>query len=172
MNRRTPGSLQAAVFAVAGLLFAVPVLDAVATAWPIRAGDLTWRVGVVSLYGQAILTPLLGTAIWVVAAAAFERSSLARLGSAVAILLATTSLAAILALAWDFPDARSRVADEVRASYDLAGIATGLKLALESAAAGLMSLGGLKAAGLSGASSSRGGASRIVSAVSTRIADR
>ena len=55
--------LATAGYALAALLWIIPLIDIVANVWPLRPGDATWRYGSEGLLAGFLLTPFLGLAL-------------------------------------------------------------------------------------------------------------
>jgi hypothetical protein len=129
-NRRT---IARALYVIGALLIVIPLSDALPALWPPRPAEAEWRFGSVGLLSGALMTPLLGVFLALVAA-----TVLAHRRVLVAAAYALLALAALLVIAaalflLDFLEVRSRVQAAVRPAFLGAAAKAAWKMALGTA---------------------------------------
>jgi hypothetical protein len=109
------------------LFVVVPVFDLIATAWPLRPGNLSWRFAASGLLSGFLLTPLLGLALLTALATLRHRpwpylalALVSGLGSLVLVGL-------VLLFALDALQLRGSVPPEQKAMFDMSGLRTVVK---------------------------------------------
>ncbi len=103
------------------ILIVFPALDLVQGVWPVRVGDVSWRVASVGLFSRAMLTPILGLVLAYAAALLLEHRRFVRTMAVLNGLFTVTLLAVLGFYALDALELRARLAAENR-NYDI-GIA-------------------------------------------------
>lgn len=147
MNVDAGRRLTAAAYLVAGMLVAIPLLDTTLAVLPAHTGQASWRFGALGLYGQAVMTPMLGLLMACAVATLAGHLRLLR-GLAVACGLSAVLCAlAIGLLAWDLIHLQVQVAPEARTSFDVAAAVALGKLSVGALGGGLLFGGGWSAAG-------------------------
>lgn len=100
------------------ILVVFPILDLVQGVWPVRMGDVSWRVASVGLFSRAMLTPILGLVVAYAAALLLEQRRVVRTMAVLNGLMTVVLLAVLGFYALDAVELRARLASENR-NYDL-----------------------------------------------------
>ncbi len=98
----------AAAYLLAALLIVFTSMDLVQSVWPIRAGDVQWRVLSVGLLSRMLITPLLGLVVAYFAALLMEHRRVLRTLAVLEALLAVLLVVGIGFYALDALELRAR----------------------------------------------------------------
>jgi hypothetical protein len=112
----------AALYPVAALLILAPVVDLAGAVLPPRLAEVTWRFGTFGLFANALLTPVLGLTLLVIATILQGRRGATRVLAVVLALLAVLLLIGTVLFALDFVQLRGTVAAQAKQSYDVAAL--------------------------------------------------
>ena len=134
-----------AVYLVAILLVVGPLLDLVASVWPLSPTSVAWRFAATGLLSKALLVPLLGSLAAVVAALVLEHRRFLRLVSYANAGIAILLIGATILFMLDTIQLRSGIAPEVASEYDAAAVRALVNLVLVGAALGGLGISGFKA---------------------------
>jgi len=155
------------LYLFAAVLISSPLIDLLATAWPPRATDLSWRYGFLGLAAGSLHTPLIGIAIAMVVANVEDHvGALRALG--IGCLVAAVALLPVLAL-WpmDVLQMRDLRAPEVQRGVVIGGVIQEIKYVGACVVLGLLGVGCMQMAG--GTRAARVGSPGILSpAAATR----
>lgn len=103
---------------LSAVLILFPLLELAQAIWPLRPGEMPWRVLSVGLFSRMLVTPLLGLAFAYGAALLLERRGLLRALSVFTGLLAVLLLLGLAFYALDVLELRAQISD-TSADYDL-----------------------------------------------------
>jgi hypothetical protein len=106
-------------YLVAMAIMVVPLAEFLLTVWPIRAGDLQWRFGSFGLFGNALLMPLIGVAIWMFTAYRLEHRLTLRIGAVITLLGALGVVGVLGLFSLDIMQMRTSVRVDARSGFDL-----------------------------------------------------
>ena len=137
-------SVARAVYLVAIILVAGPLLDLAASIWPLSPTSVAWRFAATGLLSKALLVPLLGSLAAVVAALVLEHRRLLRLVSFANAGIAMLLIVTTVLFALDTVQLRSGIAPEVTSEYDVAAVRAVVNLVLVGAALGGLGISGFK----------------------------
>ncbi|MCH7532009.1 MAG: hypothetical protein IIB36_09680 [Gemmatimonadetes bacterium] len=138
-------SVARAVYLVAILLVVGPLLDLVASVWPLSPTSVAWRFAATGLLSKALLVPLLGSLAAVVAALVLEHRRFLRLLSYANAGIAILLIGATIEFVLDTVQLRSGIAPEVTSEYDVAAVRAVVNLVLVGAALGGLGISGFRA---------------------------
>ena len=117
-------------YLVAVLLVVIPVTDTVLALVPMRFGDVAWRFGALGMGSQAVMTPLLGTLLILVTAAALGHRTALRVVQVLAYLAAALFVAASILFALDALQTRTSIQKAAKAGFDRASAVALVKYGL------------------------------------------
>jgi hypothetical protein len=131
---------------VALLLIAIPLADNLASIWPLRPGEASWRYGATGLASAAIMMPILGLLLAIFAAVIMSHRRAVVTLSVVAFVGAVAGLAALGVFTMDMLQMRPRIRPEAVAGFDRTNIIAVVKYLAGTAVTVAIGLGGLAAA--------------------------
>jgi hypothetical protein len=129
----------AAAYLLAAILILFTVMDLVQSVWPIRVGDVQWRVLSVGLLSRMLITPLLGLVIAYAAALLLEHRRVLRTLAVLEALLALILVVGMGFYALDALELRARITEGNR-NYDLGIAFSFVKYALGFAALAVLTV--------------------------------
>ncbi|HSJ25424.1 MAG TPA: hypothetical protein VK929_12175 [Longimicrobiales bacterium] len=113
---------------IAGILVLYPALDVLQAVWPIRLGDVGWRVVVAGLVSRVLVTPILGLGLAFALAVWLKQRRVLRALSLVCGGVAVMLVMGLGVFALDALQMRRMVATEgVQGNYDLGLVVSFLK---------------------------------------------
>lgn len=130
------------IYLVAALLVVLPLLDFVTNIIPINLGEAHWRYGMMALVGQFFLTPLLGSFIALLAAAALGHTGVLRWMGMVYLVLGGLLLIALVGFLLDVFQVRAGAPPAALHNFDIGWVRALVK---ELAVAGTVIWLGLRA---------------------------
>lgn len=117
-SRSLSRPLFSSAYAVGSLLVILPLLQVGLVTWPPRPSELTWRFGAAGVIGNALLLPLLGTALVMYAASLLEHRRFLRVMAFSSLLLSVGLLALLTLFSLDAMQLRASVSPQLTARYD------------------------------------------------------
>lgn len=144
-RRSLPRPLFASAYAVGSILVILPLLQVVLLIWPPRPSELTWRFGAAGVIGNALLLPLLGTALVIYAASLLEHRRFLRMVASSSLLLSLGLLALLTLFSLDAMQLRASVNPAVTAQYDTSSANAAVSFLLTTLTWGWLGIGGLVA---------------------------
>jgi hypothetical protein len=132
-------------YTIAALMIFVPLVEVVLSVWPLRVGQTSWRFGAVGLLSQAIMTPLLGFLLIVLASVFHNHWRTLQITAVVAAFIALILLIVLPLFALDTIQMRAQVRPQAHRAYDLSATMAALKLAATLGITGLLAVGAWKA---------------------------
>jgi hypothetical protein len=153
-----------AVYAVAVLLIASPLLELLGAVLPVRPSEVSWRFGTFGLLANSSVTPILGLATALAAGVTLDHSRFVRLLAIAEIALALLVILGLALFALDFLQLRHAVTAQARASYDGGSLRAAVNAALAAATLAVLGAAGLRATarGAGRAQPGRGGPPPLV----------
>jgi chromate transport protein ChrA len=118
------------VYLAGFLTFLLPLVDLLASVWPVRFGQLQWRFGTLGLLSGFTLSPVLGIVMCMLAAAMLEHRVVQRVLGVVNVLGAVLLVAIIVIFSLDWLQYRAAAPDNARRSMDAGSIKAILKHAI------------------------------------------
>jgi chromate transport protein ChrA len=112
------------------LMFLFPLVDLMASVWPVRLGQLQWRFGTLGLLSGFTLSPVLGLIMCMVAAAILEHRVVQRVLGVVNVLGAVLLVAIIVIFSLDWLQYRAAAPDDARPTMDAGSIKAIIKHAV------------------------------------------
>lgn len=119
-SETTMRRLAVALYLIAALFLLTPVLDFVASVWPLRIHDIQWRFATGGLLSGYLLTPLLGVLLAMIAAALLEHRVVQRSLAIVSIVVAVALVGVMGVFTLDVLQLRGDVNPQLKSSYQLA----------------------------------------------------
>lgn len=130
------------------LLVAAPLLDLAAGIGSLNPGAVPWRFGAAGLLSGALVLPILGMGMMLLAAVALEQPRLARLVGVKAGVLMLIIIGVMVMFALDALQVRSQVPQDAKRAFDLATIKALLTFGLEILVLATLSVNAFRAARL------------------------
>jgi hypothetical protein len=118
------------VYAVGALLVLLPLLEVALTVWPLRPAQATWRFGASGLLSNALLLPLLGTALLACAASLLEHRRALRALGTLSLVASVGLLLALGLFGLDTLRLRASVNPELALQFDVSSGRAALALLL------------------------------------------
>ncbi|HET7598765.1 MAG TPA: hypothetical protein VFK09_00645 [Gemmatimonadales bacterium] len=112
----------AALYPVAALLILAPAVDLAGAVLPPRISEVTWRFGTFGLFANALLTPVLGLTLLLIATMLHGKRGATRTIAVVFAGLAILLLIGAALFALDFVQLRGTVAAQAKRPYDVAAL--------------------------------------------------
>ncbi len=138
------------LYILALIMVISPLLELVATLWPLRPADLLWRYGALGLSAGYVANVALGlTLVMVMAYWRDHRTLLWSVGLA-SVLLSVLIVVAMTVFALDLGPIRALRTEELRGATLVAGVMQELKYLAGAMALACLGLGGMRMAGRSG----------------------
>ena len=132
-----------AAYLVAFSLVAIPLFDAATSTRPLHLHDPRWRFGAVGVVSNAMLFPVFGALLAIVAATMLEHRRTRRLLAVLTFLGTAICLAALGLFVLDALQTHSGVRPEFERSFVLASITVAVKLVIFAAAFCAMGVAGI-----------------------------
>jgi hypothetical protein len=105
-------------YVLVGILIVLPALDLFQAIWPLRPGDVSWRLVSVGLLSRVMITPILGLLVAYAAALLLEQRRVLRTLAVIEGILALTLVAVLVLYGLDAIELRARLASANR-NYDV-----------------------------------------------------
>ena len=132
-----------ATYLVAFSLVAIPLFDAAMSTRPLHLHDPRWRFGAVGLISNAMLFPVLGALVAIVAATVFEQRRTRRVLAVLTFVGTAICLVALGMFVLDALQSHSSVNPQFERSFELASATVVVKLVLFAAAYCSMGIAGI-----------------------------
>lgn len=133
-----------ALYPLALLLILGPAIQVALTVWPPRIEDLNWRFAVVGFYSDALIVPVLGVFLAVIAANLLEQRFLQiSMASVVGVLAAVMGVILVLFLL-DALQLQSRIGEEARWAFMGQTLRSALVQVLAALFFGVLSVAGFR----------------------------
>jgi hypothetical protein len=132
-------SLAWPVYLIGTLMVALPLVDLLASVWPVRVAQLEWRFGTIGLLSGFTLSPLLGMIMCMAAAAVLEHPLAQRAFAVVVLIGAVVLIGLTVIFAFDWLQYRAAAPAEAKSPMDAGSLKAILKHVL--VAWGLLWLG-------------------------------
>ena len=110
------------VYVAGGLTLVLPLVDLLASVWPMRVGQLEWRFGTIGLLSGFTLSPVLGLVMCMAAAAVLEHRMVQRVFAAVGMLGAVLLIGFTVIFAFDWLQYRAAAPQEAKSPMDTGSI--------------------------------------------------
>jgi hypothetical protein len=120
LSEATMRRIAVALYLIAALFLLTPVLDFVASVWPLRIHDIQWRFATGGLLSGYLLTPLLGLLLAMIAAALVEHRGVQRSLGVLSIVVAVALIGIMGVFTLDVLQLRGDVNPQLKGSYQLA----------------------------------------------------
>lgn len=104
------------------LLFLAPLLDLAAGVGSVNPGEVPWRFGAVGLLSGALVLPMVGIGLILIASVVLEQFGLTRTIGVIAILILLGILGLIISFGLDSLQVRAQLRQEAKRAFDLATI--------------------------------------------------
>jgi hypothetical protein len=125
-----PRYLGMPVYTVAVLLVVFPIVDTGLGVLPMRAGEVAWRFGTLGLVSRAMLTPLLGLTLALVAAVLLRHRAVQWAIAVISGVMLLVMVGAACLFALDAVQMRVQVNPDARTSLELASLSAVMKFGL------------------------------------------
>jgi hypothetical protein len=134
--------LIAAVYVLAALMLVLPLLEVTLSVWPLRFGQTSWRFGTLGLVSQALVTPLLGGLLLILAGLQLGHRRTVRVLAVTALLATVLLVMAVPLFVLDAVQMRGEVRPEAQRAFDLSSMLATIKLLATLVVTGLTGVGG------------------------------
>lgn len=128
------------------LLCLAPMLDLAAGVGSINPNEVPWRFGALGLLSGALVLPMVGLGLLLVASVLLEQAWLTRTIGIAALLLTVVALALLVVFGLDALQMRAQIRQEAKRPFDLASIKAMASYAMESVVALTLGIQALKLA--------------------------
>lgn len=119
------------LYAIGILIFLAPLGDLAAGVGSLNPGAVPWRFGVAGLLSGALVLPMVGMGLWLVAAVLLEHRGFLRVLSVLAAILFLVVGVTLVVFALDTLQVRVQVRQDAKRAFDLAAAKAAVTFLLE-----------------------------------------
>jgi len=133
------------LYGLGALLIIQPLAEVLATAWPLRFGEVGWRFGVTGSFQLLISTFVVGIGVVVLAAYLLRQRMVLRGMAVLALVFAVMLVLATASFALDYVQLRRMVRPEILGGFDLAAAKAGVSSLLSILSLAVLGVAGVRA---------------------------